>query len=68
LAVGESFFDDPQAVMIRQNDSKWRNYLNWTIQELWKEGEYQKAYERNFGYPPSFTLWSASGLQPGIGE
>lgn len=66
LAVGEDFFKDPIAIGVRQNDSKWRNWLNWSLQELWRDGVYQKLYEANFGFPPNFKLWSEYGLQPGI--
>ncbi len=66
LKTGDAFFQDPQAIVIRQNDSKWRNYLNWTIQELWASGKFQELYKKNYGYEPDFNLWSENGLQPGI--
>ncbi len=68
LAVGEPIFVDPQAIIVRQNDSLWRNTLNWTLQRLWANGTYGRIYEANFGYKPSFQLWSPNGLQPGIVE
>jgi polar amino acid transport system substrate-binding protein len=66
IKVGDAFFKDPQAIVIRQNDSKWRNYLNWTLQELWASGEFAALYKKNYGYEPDFHLWSENGLQPGI--
>lgn len=66
LEIGESFFDDPQAIMVRENDSKWRKTINWSLQELWAEGKYQNIFEKHFGYAPNFVLWSEKGLQPGI--
>lgn len=66
IKVGDAFFTDPQAIVIRQNDSKWRNYLNWTLQELWASGKFAELYEKNYGYKPNFNLWSDHGLQPGI--
>lgn len=66
LKVGDAFFKDPQAIVVRQNDSKWRNYLNWTLQELWASGKFAELYKKNYGYEPDFNLWSANGLQPGI--
>ena len=59
---------DPIAIALRQNDSKWRNFLNHTIQELWLDGRYQKIWEQHWGYPPDFKIWSEFGLQPGIGQ
>lgn len=68
LVVGETFFRDPIGIGVRQNDSKWRNFINWTLQEFWLAGRYQKMFEANFGYPPDFPLWSPYRLQPGIGK
>jgi polar amino acid transport system substrate-binding protein len=68
LEMGGEYFFEPQAPMVRENDSKWRKWLNWTFQELWLEGRYQKIYEKNFGVPPNFHLWSEKMLMPGIGE
>jgi polar amino acid transport system substrate-binding protein len=66
LKVGDAFFTDPQAIVLRQNDSQWRNYVNQTIQRIWARGEFSSLYEKNFGYKPEFTLWSQYRLQPGI--
>lgn len=68
LKVGKAFFTDPQAIIVRQNDSRWRNYLNQEIQKIWARGEFAKLYEKNFGYKPEFKLWSEYRLQPGIEE
>jgi polar amino acid transport system substrate-binding protein len=67
LAVGKDIDRDVWAIMVRPDDSKWRNFLNWTLQELWASGEYQKIYTKWFGVQPWFTMWSQYGLQPGIG-
>ncbi|MBX8576975.1 ABC transporter substrate-binding protein [Pseudomonas cichorii] len=66
LKIGEAFFTDPQAIIVRQNDSLWRNYLNHTIQKIWARGEFAELYEKHFGYKPEFTIWSQYRLQPGI--
>jgi len=66
LDVGESFFEDPQAIMVREDDSKWRKTLNWTLQELLAEGKFAQIYQKYFGYTPEYPLWSHKGLQPGI--
>lgn len=68
LALADDYFVDPWAIMVRQNDSKWRNFLNWTLQELWAEGKYQEVYAKHFGSPPRFNMWSQFRLQPGIGK
>ena len=67
FAVGEVFFEDPQAIIVRENDSNWRDELNFMLQEMWSEGEFQKIHEKNFGYPPSWqNIWSDRRLQPGL--
>lgn len=67
LAVGKDIDRDVWAIMIRQDDSKWRNFLNWTLQELWASGDYQRIYVKWFNEQPWFPMWSQYGLQPGIG-
>lgn len=67
LVVGNDYFKDPWAIGIRQDDTKWRNFLNFTMQEMWKSGTYQKLYAKYFGEPPAFHMWSEYRLQPGIG-
>lgn len=67
LVVGNDYFQDPWAIGIRQDDTKWRNFLNFTMQEMWKSGEYQKLYAQYFGELPAFHMWSEFRLQPGIG-
>jgi len=68
LDVSESFYRDPLAIVVRQNDSLWRNYLNKTIQQLWSDGSYQTLYKKWFGMEPDFMMWSQFRLQPGIGQ
>ncbi len=68
LTLGPPFFHDPFAISVRENDSKWRDFVNITMQELWHRGTYQTLYERHFGAPPQFRMWSEFRLQPGIGE
>jgi polar amino acid transport system substrate-binding protein len=67
LAVGDSFFRDPQAIMLRENDSKWRKTLNFMLQKMWLDGTYQRLYVKDFGYKPPFpSIWTLWRLQPGI--
>ena len=68
LDVSESFYRDPLAIVVRQNDSLWRNYLNKTLQELWADGSYKTLYKKWFGMEPDFMMWSQFRLQPGIGQ
>lgn len=62
----DDYFREYNAIGLRQNDSKWRNWINHTLQEMWCRGEFQKAYEKFVGQPPHFYLWSPTGVQEGI--
>lgn len=64
--IDEDFFRDPGAIAFQENDSKWRDWINQTLQEMWCKGEFRKAYEKFLGEPPDYSLWSPYGLQPGI--
>jgi len=66
LAMSKNFYEDPWAIAVRQNDSKWRNFLNFYLQELWCKSTYQALYSKWFGEEPKFHLWSEVRLQPGI--
>lgn len=66
LIVTANFNYDAIGIMMRENDSKWRDYINFTLQELWADGKLQKVIESHFGAPPKWQLWSVYGLQPGV--
>jgi polar amino acid transport system substrate-binding protein len=68
LEVGPDFYKDAFAVMVRQNDSKWRNFINKSLQELWYEGKFQAIWEKHWGYPPDFKMYSEFGLEAGVGK
>ena len=66
LQYTTSYVRDPIAIGVREDDSKWRDFINFTLQELWASGKYLAIFQAHFGYAPDFQLWSAYGLQPGI--
>jgi ABC-type amino acid transport substrate-binding protein len=68
FTISEPFALDPMAIGVHQNDSKWLNWLNFTMQEMWLKGEYQALHEKYFGAKPNWQIWSAYRLQPGIGK
>src|SRR3546814_877482 len=37
LAVGETFFEDVMAIGLRENDSDWRDWVNWALQRRSEE-------------------------------
>jgi polar amino acid transport system substrate-binding protein len=68
LTTGSDINVDPWAIMVREDDSKWRKFINWTMQEMWAKGEYQTLYAKWFGEAPRWHMWSEYELQPGIGK
>lgn len=66
LEMSEEYVKDPWSIMVRQNDSNWRTWINHTLQEVWKEGTYKTLFEKHFGEPPQFYMYSPYMLQPGV--
>ena len=58
--VGESFSASPVAIGFLQNDTKWRNAINFALSDMWKDGTYLKVYRQYFGSDPdpSFKIYS----------
>jgi polar amino acid transport system substrate-binding protein len=61
---GKPFVSIALGITLRQNDSKWRNWVNHTLQDMWADGTYQKLYEKHFGEKPDFYMWSPIMLEP----
>jgi ABC-type amino acid transport substrate-binding protein len=50
------------ALAIRQNDTRWRNFLNNVLSEMWNSGELQRAAEKQgYKYDPRFEIEDWSG-------
>ena len=64
--VGEFISDEPYGIGLPQDDSAWRDTINFTIQDIWKDGTYKKIYDKWFGpnskYP--FPLTSKIEMWP----
>lgn len=52
--VGDFISDEPYGVGLPEDDSKWRDAVNFTIQDIWKDGTYMTIYKKWFG-PDSET-------------
>jgi len=68
LNISETWTNSPDAIMVRQDDSKWRNWLNWALQRMWVEGTLQKLYQKWYGMAPPFSLGDYGQVQPRIME
>jgi polar amino acid transport system substrate-binding protein len=68
LVVTPAWKTSPDAIMVRQDDSKWRNWLNWALQRMWAEGTLQKLYAKWYGIEPNFKLGDNSEIQQRVTE
>ena len=57
--VGEFITVELYGMLMRQNDSKWRDWINVAIQKSWKDGSYQASHKQHFKRDPSYEveLW-----------
>lgn len=47
--VGDYISDEPYGIGLPQDDSAWRDLVNFTLQDMWKDGTYMKIYNKWFG-------------------
>jgi polar amino acid transport system substrate-binding protein len=68
LAIGPVWASSPDAIMVREDDSKWRKWLDWALQRMWTEGTLQKLYVKWYGFEPDFSLGDGGQIQPRVME
>jgi len=47
--VGDYISPEPYGLGVIENDSKFRDFVNLTLMEMWEKGDYKKIYEKWFG-------------------
>jgi ABC-type amino acid transport substrate-binding protein len=47
--VGDFYTNEPYSLILRENDSKWRDFVNHALMELLDDGTYFKLYDKWFG-------------------
>lgn len=47
--VGGFFSDEPYGIGLPQDDSDWRDAVNFALQDMWKDGTYMKIYNKWYG-------------------
>lgn len=47
--VGDFFSDEPYGIGLPEGDSKWRDTINFTLQDMWKDGTYMEIYNKWYG-------------------
>ncbi|BDV00803.1 amino acid ABC transporter substrate-binding protein [Thermodesulfomicrobium sp. WS] len=56
IIVGEDIAAEPYGIGLPENDSDFRDFVNITLMEMWKSGEYQQIYAKWFGPDTKFPL------------
>ncbi len=47
--VGEFFSDEPYGMGLPENDSDWRDAVNFALQDMWNDGKYMEIYNKWYG-------------------
>lgn len=47
--VGDFFSDEPYGIGLPEDDSKLRDAVNFTLQDMWKDGTYMEIYNKWYG-------------------
>lgn len=64
--VGDFLSDEPYGMGLPENDSDWRDAVNFAIQDIWKDGTYMKIYNKWYGpdTPYYFPMTSEVEMWP----
>lgn len=54
--VGPYIASEPYGLGLPENDSDFRDFVNKTLMEMWKSGDFQKIYEKWFGKATKFYM------------
>lgn len=47
--IGDFFSDEPYGVGLPENDSAWRDAVNFALQDMWMDGTYKTIYDKWYG-------------------
>jgi polar amino acid transport system substrate-binding protein len=64
--VGDFFSDEPYGIGLPEDDSKLRDMVNFTLQDMWLDGTYKKIYDKWYGpnTPYAFPLTKKLEIWP----
>jgi glutamate transport system substrate-binding protein len=74
--VENPFSDEPYGIGLKKGDDAFRNFLNTTLERIFENGEWEKAFERTLGEqglglktpePPSVDRYTSTGGTGGTG-
>ena len=61
--VGDFISDEPYGMGLPQDDSAWRDTINFTIQDMWKDGTYMTIYNKWFGPESDYPFPMTSKIE-----
>ncbi|WP_022661610.1 ABC transporter substrate-binding protein [Paucidesulfovibrio longus] len=47
--IGDFFSDEPYGIGLPQDDSAWRDAVNFALQDMWLDGTYKTIYDKWYG-------------------
>jgi polar amino acid transport system substrate-binding protein len=56
VIVGESVGGGDYAIGVRENDSRWRDAINFALQDIWLDGTWDEIFDRWLGPDTNFGL------------
>ncbi|MBZ0305022.1 MAG: transporter substrate-binding domain-containing protein [Anaerolineae bacterium] len=61
--LAEQYSYVPLAIALPRNDAKFRSLLDWTLQDMFLDGTYQRIYNETFGFgePLVMLTWPGDG-------
>lgn len=64
--VGDFISDEPYGIGVPQDDSAWRDAINFALQDMWKDGTYMEIYNKWYGpdTPYYFPMTSKIEIWP----
>lgn len=54
--VGDYLTTELYGMLMRQDDSKWRDWINIEIQKAWSSGTYAEYFEKHFKKKPNYEI------------
>lgn len=61
--VGDFISDEPYGIGLPQDDSAWRDAINFAVQDIWKDGTYMEIYNKWFGPESKYPFPMTSKIE-----
>ena len=56
VIVGEAFSIEPYGLGLPENDSEWRDFVNFTLIKMWNSGDWQEIYDTWLGPDTNYYM------------